>query len=153
MKKWVMSFILVLLWVSTVWAVGTVTQDRLVTGDAVAIIFNYTADASNGSIPTTAINSENMGYLKNKYLHSVWTVPGSPAPDAADVKVIDSVTGSDWLDTKGVNLIHATIPYHTNGYNSLPDMYVFDPVWCTLSIEVSNQSTNSAKGKIILLFR
>ena len=162
MKKMFVSLIVFLLIPSLLFAAGSCTQTaRSYTGGLVVITFVCTGDASNGSIPNTAISAANMALIEGKYyLYTVQAYPtasGTP-PDAADVFILDG-NGMDLLGSadmvtagKGLNLIHATLPKETLLYNYHNSSYYAPPVRNALTLKVANQATVSANYTVELVF-
>ena len=164
MKKIIFAIILAaMLMASNLYAAGSCTQKaNYNTNDAIIVIFTCTGDASDGSIPDTAINNETIASLKGKYyLYTVTAYPtsGGTAPDAADVFVLDA-NGEDLLGSadggttanKGENLIHATLKKTTIPYSYYLSSYYFPLVNNVSTLRVSSQATASAEYTIELTF-
>lgn len=166
MKKNILVFAILVLSVCSAisaWAAGSCTQSPVVyTGGFATITFVCTGDSSNGSIPNTAISSDNMAAIQGKYyLYLVRAYPtsGGTAPDAADVFILDAV-GEDYLGSadcgttanKGANLIHATLPKSAIPFSYNMSSYYYFPVTSTLTLKVASQATASANYTIELTF-
>ena len=79
----------------------------------------------------------------------VFRTVGGTAPDAADVTVKDS-DGLDLLNGNGVNLIHASSTLAQ--YPLIDDLGSTIAVRGALSIDIANQTTNTAHITIRLIF-
>ena len=133
------------------------------TGNPMVLVkFVCTGSSVDGSIPNQAITTANTSLLKGQYyLYTVSAYPtsGGPAPDAADVFVLDAA-GEDLLGSadggitanKGANLIHASLKKTTLPFSYFFNSYFFPPVMGVLTLKVSNQSTVSAKYTVELMF-
>jgi hypothetical protein len=143
---------------------GTVLQSNITdfANGFKVIRFECTGDASNGSIPDTAINAANMQLIKGiSYLYSVSAYPtaGGTAPDAADVFILDA-NGEDLLGSadggttakNGLNLIHATLKKTTFPYSAYMAREYFPAIINTLTLKVANQATINATYTIELVF-
>lgn len=139
---------------SNLYAAGSCTQTLSVTSSPImkTIKFVCTGDASNGSIPNTAISAANYAEIDGYYLYMVSAYPtaGGTAPDAADVTILHGTY--DVLGGKGVNLIHATLQYDVIPYSTFMSSYRYWPITATLTLAVANQATNSANYTIELTF-
>lgn len=171
MKKLIgifLSILMIALFTSEAFAVaGSCTQtttESFSTGVR-KIYFICTGDSTNGSIPNQALSSANAAWIQGWRLEQVTAYPtsGGTAPDAADVFILDS-NGMDLLGCidgsttayGGLNLIHATLTRAT-----APHLYVvgtglhayyYPFIFGTLTLKVTNQSTNSANYTIALTF-
>lgn len=113
------------------------------------IIFDCLGDASDGSIANTEMTDKIYRRVQGWSLDSVEAVPGSIAPDAADV-VINDEHGLDVLGGNGTNLIHAT-----NAQATIPSIDSQNkriPMKGKFTLGVTNQATVSATYLIILTF-
>lgn len=152
----------VMLVASNLWAAGAVTQTvENYTGGIIRVVFTCTGDASDGSIPDTAISTATMNLLTGRYyLYSVKAKPtaGGTAPDAANVFVLmdgDDLLGSTDGGTtanKGANLIHATMTNITLPYSNFMSQYFCPTITGILTLRVSAQATVSANYTIELIF-
>jgi len=146
------------------WAAGSCSQalTRIgYQGNVKVVKFLCTGDASDGSIPNTAIATANMTEVKGMYLYTVSAYPtsGGTAPDAADVFILDAA-GEDLLGSadggttanKGANLIHATLKKTTLPYSYYLSQAYFPAVTSGLTLKVSNQATHSANYTIEMVF-
>ena len=98
-------------------AAGTVTVSRFsLGGDKRTLVIKLACvgDSSDGSVPDTVINQDSINSgLSYKYQNSsfylweVWTIPGSPSPDAADITIKDATTAVLFDED---NVLHATDP-------------------------------------------
>lgn len=141
-----LALVLSLIVSGSVLADGTVTETvtKYLRGDSryVEVLFTCVGDASDGTIPDTAMSFSAKGW----YLYNVEVDPGATAPDAADV-LIKNAAGRDLLDGLGTNLIHATAT------QSLSDsMPFFELITGALTLDVDNQATVSATYTVKLTF-
>jgi len=147
------------------WAAGSCSQalSRIgYQGMMKTVTFACTGDASDGSIPDTAISTANMAELGGMYLYQVraWPTAGGTAPDAADVFILDahsedylgSADGGTTAGTRGANLIHATLPKSARPYSYFMSADHYFPVTSTLTLRVANQATHSANYTLELVF-
>ena len=139
---------------------GTVTSSRVQIGRNTAlIIFTCTGDASDGSIPATDFDANDMKFLRNGgyYIIDViaFPTPDGTAPDAADVTIkvknyttrtgtIAPAVPRDILGGAGANLIHATDEQSIGA--SMP---LYEKVLGQLTFAVANQATASADYTVI----
>lgn len=168
MKKLILMIALALALVipSSLWAAvapGSCTQTPYhYTGGYVVVSVACTGSADDGSIPDTAIATATMTLITGTYyLYTVSAYPtsGGPAPDAADVFILDA-NGEDLLGSvdggttanKGLNLIHATLKKTTFPYTHYLSSSYFPAVTGALTVRVKNQATVSAKYTIQLVF-
>lgn len=165
-------FMTVLLFASTTWAAGTVTQSIVEISKGVyQVTFICIGDSGNGSIPNTdtADNGSNgnvlNGVIRGTLLYRVEAFPtsGGTAPDVADVMIYDS-DGLDLLGSEdggttayaGLSLVHATLKRRT-----IPNLYLpraglhsndYPLIASVLTLDVDNQGTASADWTIVLTF-
>lgn len=145
---------------SVVFAAGTVTVTRkaIVPQYIEQVIFTCVGDASNGSIPNTAITQEILRYINGMYLYCVTADPGATQPDAADVFILNArsedLLGSADNSTagNGANLLHATLTRTTLPKLYLPGVNFYPVVDGLLTLQVSNQGTVDATYVITLTF-
>lgn len=140
---------------SMLYAAGACSQTSYsYTGGFVHVVLVCTGDASNGSIPDTAISTAIMNTLLGVtylYIVSAYPTAGGTAPDAADVQVVDA-NGEDLLGGKGANLIHATAKQTVFPYSAFQAENYAPAVINALTLKVANQSTASANYTIELVF-
>jgi hypothetical protein len=128
-------------------AVGTVTQNikKENSETKVSIIeINWVASSSDGSVPSFETYQIN-GYL----IHAV-TIPGTPSPTALyDIALTDenglAVMGGTMSD-RSATAKEVAIPK----LNSLDSIYGAIYVAGPLTLAITNNSVNSAAGKILL---
>ena len=136
------------------WAAGSCTQTAVKDASSryLTIKFVCTGDSANGSIPATAISSDNMGIILDKarllYV-TAYPTSGGTAPDAADVTL--TMNGQDLLGGAGVNLIHATATQDTYPLNTGGDIR-FPLITNTVTLAVAAQATVSANYTIEAIF-
>ena len=121
---------------------GTVVETRtyLDHGKKIQVELYCVGDASNGSIPNTAITGLEGFYI---YSAEAWPKAGGTAPDAADVTLTD-VELEDVLGGNGVGLIHATAKQSTLPEIAFMTLNFYQLIKGTLTFAVANQTTNSA---------
>jgi hypothetical protein len=103
------------------------------------------ADGSVADIPIDELFLTGYGYS----LHSMATVPGSPAPtDNYDI-TIEDVDGIDVLGGAGMNRDTANAERVMPLYGSTPHP---TPINGKLTIKIANNAVNGAKGLIKLYF-
>lgn len=169
MKRLITLILFLILLSSTAWAAGSCTQSQVNYPAAKErwVVWSCTGDASNGSIPSTAIagntstSTANTAFLKGYKLYEVVAYPtsGGTAPDAASVFLI--MNGVDLLGSEdggttayqGLNLIHATLKRV-----AFPDAYVpragahvwYQPlITDAVQLKVIDQSTASADYTVV----
>lgn len=163
MKKLILLIVcLSILVPSVVFSAGTVTVTRkpIVAGFIEQVVFTCTGDASDGSIPNTAITQEVLRYINGLYLYCVTAYPtsGGTAPDAADVFILnqnsEDLLGSADNSTagNGANLVHATLTRTTLPKLYLPGVNFYPLVTGLLTLKVSNQATVDANYTVVLTF-
>jgi hypothetical protein len=133
---------------------GTVTQTMQETesgyGRVATVKLACVGDASDGTIPDTNLSSAIQTKINGWYLDMVICNPGATAPTADSDVYIKDEDGLDLLGGNGVDLLHntttkATVP-STDGQAKQ------QPVRGTLTLDVDNQSVNSATYDVILIF-
>jgi len=156
MKKLIALFttLIVLMFTANVMAVGEVEQTIMEVGrgdnKVVSVKFSCTGDASDGSIPDTDIRADILSYISGWFLDIIVVNPGSVAPTVDSDVYIDDEDEVDLLNGNGVDLLHNTaakacVP-NTDGQNKR------QPIRGTVTLDVDNQSVNSATYDIILVF-
>lgn len=141
--------LLILLLPAFSWAAGTVTVSRShLSKDASVLVIKLACvgDASNGSVPATALSAAALStaftgyyYQQGFSLTEVWTVAGTPAPDEAGVTITDDIsaalyTEADVIAASGTT--EGTVTSHV--------------VTGLLTVTVANQATASAKWDIYI---
>ena len=127
---------------------GTVTQDYKDRGGIAEIILNFTGDAAAATVPDTLIDRPIAGDLVK-----VTTNPGTPAPTANyDIALNDE----DGVDVMGGALANRATATSEVAYPMDPAGAVYPsgvPVAGSLTMKITNQAVNSAKGKVRLTIR
>ena len=154
---------------SLVFAAGTVTvsDPAFLRSDnpRVAIItFTCKGDVAGGTvgtIPNTAMSTTQTNRVMGMFLHSVIVDPGTVAPDAADVFILNAAS-EDLLGSadgttaiNGLNLIHATLGRTTTPKTLVPntsDANYRPLVTGPLTLKVLNQATAEADWTVTLVF-
>ena len=132
--------------VAPVSAAGTVTQTHYTIGNIRKIVFTCTADASDGSFPSTALTAKIEGRLI-----ALETDPGSTAPtDNYDIAITNGA-GADVLQGLGANRDTAnteTAQIVVSGTSLRPTVDESE----TLTLAITNNSVNSATIVITLYY-
>ena len=143
----ILLFLAFLFTASQAMAVGTVTQTLTsygYSGNAYfKLIFAWTADAANGSVPATDTSETYTALLKGAYLFLAITDPGTMAPtDNYDITVTDSY---------GVDLVAAMLADRDTATSEQihPVPRLVDTA---LTMTLTNNSVNSAVGQLVLYF-
>lgn len=150
MKKLLAVLILTMFLVLPIqsWGAGTVTQSLSHSAENFkGLVFSWTADASNGSVPATTSNLRIDGYIIK-----VITNPGSPAPtDNYDI----TLTNTDGADVVHGELLNRDTA-NTEEIVPIPadnvTVYGGSPVIGTITLNISNNSVNSATGTVTVIF-
>jgi hypothetical protein len=124
------------------YAAGTVQQsiNRLGTTDNWVVAFNWTGDASNGSVPVTNAQIGQSG-LVGYIVTQMQITPGTPAPtNGYSVSIKDSA-GIDMFGGLSTGL-SSTTPQGFAPSNAAP------PLNGTFSITITGQAVASAKGAV-----
>ena len=146
LKRSVMVIGLVIAMSSVVLAAGTVTQALTVHGYQTMyqkLVFTWTADSSNGSLPATPVDGSYMARLQGWYLFLAVTDPGATAPtDNYDITVTDSY---------GVDLVAGMLADRDTATSEqiFPVPRLVDT---TLVMTITNNAVNSAVGTLVLYF-
>jgi uncharacterized protein YcfL len=136
-----------------VFAAGSVSQQMLVTGpgrDQAQLIFIWTGHQTTGAVPTTQTDAAITAELqKGWYPYVISTTPSTVAPTSYSVFFFDAegidVTGGV---AAGRSTTHPQqVALKVDSTNSI---YGSRVVTSSLSIAVTNQTTASAGGKVIL---
>lgn len=135
-------------------AAGNVTQGQtpvqLGTSDIWVIQFDWTGDASDGSVP--AITAQELTPISGYQPVGVQFVPGTPEPsDGYSVAIYSGLIGTtrrgaDLLAGAGISL-SATSP----GYGAIAATAT--PLVGTITMQVSGNSVASAKGTVQVFFQ
>jgi len=120
---------------------GTVTQIYTrISSDMWLWQMDWTADASDGSVPST---TSKVAF--DHYVIIVITNPGSPAPtDNYDI----TLTDSDGIDVMGGELIDRDKSSSEQALPKIGNVYGTRWVNGTLTMNLTNNSVNSATGTI-----
>lgn len=138
-----------------IWAAGTVVQvgpvklnpngsNANLVGNTYKLTLTITADASDGSVPSTVLNAGVQDLVNNDGLAivSMQSDPGSPAPtDNYDI-VINNSLGLDVLGGTGANRDTSTTE------NAVPTAPL--PISGALTFALTNNSVNSAVITIVI---
>ena len=149
MKKLFLSLILlvVLMFPIQSWGKGTVTQTLSYSHNFYTLIYSWTGDVSNGSVPATASTWPIGGYIVK-----VITNPGATAPtDNYDI----TLTNSD-----GIDVVHGELTNRdtTNSEEIVPvpsdnvTVYGGSAVSGVITLNITNNSVNSATGTVTVIF-
>jgi hypothetical protein len=128
-------------------AVGTASQTLEINGRDSSFVWTvtFTADASDGSIPSATMSAANLAKVDGYYLYQVVTNPGSTAPtDNWDVVILNSDGVADVLGSQCLNRDTA------NSETCFPINYYL--VDAALTMSISGNSVNSATGTVKVFF-
>lgn len=146
MKRLLLACALVLALAATLSAAGTITQAHNTTGNIRKITFTCTADAADGSFPSTVLTAKIEGRLI-----ALETDPGSTAPtDNYDIAITNGA-GADVLQGLGANRDTAnteTAQIVVSGTSLRPTVDESD----VLTLSVTNNAVNSATVVIVLYY-
>lgn len=145
------------LWLTScmhVLAAGNVTQGQtpiqLGTSDVWVIQFDWTGDASDGSVP--AITAQELTPISGYQPVGVQFVPGTPAPsDGYSVAIYSALVGST---TPGADLLAGTgvsLSSTNASYGVIPTTAT--PLVGTITMQVSSNTVASAKGTVQVFFQ
>jgi hypothetical protein len=155
MRKLFLIFIalLVIFAASVAGAAGTVTPSLVMTsldGNTLVIKLACVSDAANGSVPATAITPSLLSWQAHNFpvqywfmgysIYEVWTVAGSPAPDAADITIVDGISAILYTEVAVIAAAGTT--------EGTVDKY--RTVTSQITVSVANQATNDAEYDIYI---
>jgi hypothetical protein len=147
MKKTMMALSAIILLVAVnVWAAGTITQSidtNFVEKSRVQMVvtFTATADASDGSFPSTATSTDITNKIKGYYLYKLITNPGSTAPtDNYDIVLNDE----DGIDLLGGNGANRDTTNSEATYPVIGSQPFAQPILGPITLVITNNSVNSA---------
>jgi len=129
-----------------VFAAGTVTQDltRNNRTHVHKLVFSWTGDTSNGTVPATASSVPIDGYV-----FMVTTNPGSPSPtDGYDI----TLTDSDGVDIMGGELLARDETDSEQAVPKVDAVYGARYVSGTVTLTISSNSVHGAKGTVNVFF-
>jgi len=132
-------------------AAGTVvvTAETLPNNDIRTLIFTCTADAADGSFPDTTLTADQYAYVRGFHFYQALTDPGSTAPTANYDIVVNDAYGGDIsggeLSDRSSTATERIAPKVGNAYGGAT-------VNSNLTVQISNNSVNSATVVIILMF-
>lgn len=139
------------LWVApAAWADGSVTQTyTYVTNKVSKLKFSWTADASNGSVPSTESEHNIDGYVV-----LVKTIPGDGTAPTNNYSI--TLTDEDGLDVMGGEIGNSTRSNSTPQQNlpriGDPGNYTYLKRWisCRLTFNLTGNSVNDATGETVV---
>lgn len=144
MKRRLLTLLIGLLiigWGSSVFGAGTVIQTwSNVTNNTQSLIFSWTGDSTNGSVPATACNRAIDGYII-----LVITNPGSTSP-TPDYDI--TLTDDDGVDVMGGQLMNRDA---SNTEQVIPKTgNIIQKRWVSgyITLNLSNNSVASATGTV-----
>ena len=110
-----------------------------------AIVIDWTGDDANGTVPALVLPKINGKLLSLK------TDPGSPAPTTLyDIAITDD-DGFDVLQGVGADR-SATVTQQARIVYATTDSEPYVGEWQTLTLAITGQSVNGAKGRIVLTY-
>lgn len=148
MKK----LLLLVLTASGLFAAGVVNQNiaRLGTSNSYVITMNWTADASNGSVPATQVTGGSssaqqalLASIQGYFFVSVETTPGTPAPTNNYRVTITDPSGADLLQGAG-SATSAVAPQIFGVPGSSPALNQI------FTLNVTQNAISSAKGAVYI---
>ena len=109
----------------------------------IVVIITWVGAAAGGAFPTATIPNSILSLIKGMFCIGAITNPGTPAPDAYDLTVLDE----NGLDVFGANLDgrHASnteLAVPTKAY----------PIFGAWTVTEANQDTNDAQAVLKLFF-
>jgi len=121
--------------------------------NTIDVTFSCTGDASDGTVPDTAIASTTMTELRRGYwLVEVYTWPGATAPtDASDFTLEDN-NGLDVLGAAGTDKIDATSDLRFFPLNSASATANYPVKATSLTMKTTNQAVHSAIWSVSFVF-
>lgn len=135
------------LFTGTAHAAGSVSSSIAANGfnEVQVWTLTFTADASDGSIPSTTMTASELKNVHGYYLYQIVTNPGSTAPtDNWDVVVLNSDGVADVLGSQCLNRDTA------NSETCYPvNYYLVDDA---LTVAISGNSVNSATATVKIFF-
>jgi len=142
MKKIILILSLLLI-PSLVWAAGSVTQSWTSVNEDVSVLtFSWTGDASGGAVTATASESNIDGFV-----FLVVTNPGSTAPTPSyDI----TLTDADGVDIMGGKLADRSATASEQEIPKVGSGLGSRFVSGTLTLNITNQSVNSATGTVLV---
>lgn len=150
MKK-ILAAILILALLIPAVAIGagsvTVKRNTVNGGDVEIIVFTWTADASDGSVPATS-SATAYPTTKSGYILKVETDPGAcPAcpTDNYDITLTDNVTGVDLMGGELGNLSNTV---SAGAFPKAKSAYGENFAWKAFTLNITNNSVNSATGTV-----
>ena len=159
MRRLFLALVLLFAFVSQALAAGTVTVTRHYSsqdGKVVVIKAACVGDVANGSIPNTLITAALVGQIQipdtaqkwindytkaGYYLYEVKVVTGAVKPDAADVYLLESLSGNTIFSQANL------IPTTGTAYGTVS---AYRAILSGVSVVVLNQSTASATYDIYI---
>ena len=112
----------------------------------------WTGDASNGGVPNTALSDAIKNKISGSFLLQVKTIPGSPAPTTLYDITLEDGDGLDvmqgTLSDRSATLVETAVPKQDSKRGVQGPVYTKGD----LTLKISNQGVNSAKGTIRLYF-
>jgi len=120
-------------------------QSKMWSGDMRTLDFEWTADSTDGSFTAEESDWEILGWIV-----AVETNPGATAPTADYDITLTSEEGTDLLGGAGADRSTSaneiTFPYVNSVYQPVP-------VYGTITLNITNNSENSATGLIRVYFK
>jgi hypothetical protein len=146
MKRLILVLVILLALVApNAMAAGTVEVTTSIgSGSSVIVIFSWTADASDGSVPATS-SSTKWPTAYTGCVYAMETNPGSTAPtDDYDITLTDT-DGVDLLGGQGANRDTATSEIVPAKIGSV---FACAPTHEAFTLNITNNSVNSATGTV-----
>ena len=147
MKKILLSMVLVILTASMAFGAGTVTQsvDKYPDLNMRVLTFVCTADASDGTCPSTATSTVVSGLISGYYITEVRTSPGGTAPTGGATVALNTSDSPAFDILGGVATVSATATTRfVPKLNATSSTYGGASVTGPLTLVIAGNSVNSA---------
>jgi len=145
-----------LLFTSSALAAGSTTQTLEINGRDSSFVWTvaFTADASDGSIPSATMSAANLAKIDGYYLYQVVTNPGSTAPtDNYDIVITNSDGNTTGTTTTGLPDIMGSQCLNRDTANTETcypvNYYLVDGA---LTMIIDGNAVNSATGTVKVFF-
>jgi len=151
MKLMILVFLACMMFVGNALAAGSVTVSiAKMPSDTIRVVtFSWTADASDGSVPSTTVSAAITQQIAGWNCFLGVTNPGSTAPtDNYDIVVNDT----DGVDIFGGKLNNRDTATSEQAVPLVGGAYMTRPVTGAITMVLTNNSVNSATGTLQLFF-
>lgn len=130
----------------TVFAAGSVTQSLAIYPNTTTSVltFSFIGDASNGSVPDTAISAAILDKVEGWYIYMVDTKPGTTAPTTLYDITIENADGVDLMGGTLANRSATAAERATATIDTVKAITGMPQIVGATTIKVTNQSVASA---------